>query len=78
MNYLPSNEKLISISAKEANVLRNGLIKVANQGIWGGDTARPLHPQDLKHEEEFKKLAHEMIDKLEEILYAFEYESRNE
>ena len=78
MNFLPSREKLVSLSAKEANLLRIGLIYTIKHGVYGGNQndPLPLAPDDQKYEGEMRNLAHKMIDLLEEVLYEFDAEKR--
>jgi len=77
MNYFSPSQKLVGITADEANTLRIGLIHVINLGIWPSrPDSRPLAPQDLKHEKKIKEVARKMIDELEEILYTLEYEEK--
>jgi hypothetical protein len=78
MKCILSNEKLVSLNKKEANLLITGLVKIIQDGVWGGDTTRPLHPSDQKNEEDCKDLAQKMIDRLEDLLWDFEREDDKE
>jgi hypothetical protein len=74
MNYISSNEKLIILNVREANLLRTGLIKIITDGIWGNGA--PLHPDDKKYDEESRKLAEKMVDKLEDMLREWDEATR--
>lgn len=81
MNWFSSKEKLVGLTQLDANLIRIGLMYVNQYGRHGlnhlieESNRAPLHPLDEKAEIEAITHSQNLIEKFEDMLYAFEYDN---